>query len=313
MPAERLNPVIALMGPTASGKTGLALALRRSLPVEIVSVDASQVYRGLDIGTAKPGAAERAQAPHRLIDIRDPAQAYSAAEFCRDARREIEDIRRAGRVPLLVGGTMFYFRALEFGLSRLPAADPAVRARIAEEAGRLGWPALHARLAAIDPASADRIHPNDPQRLQRALEIHALTGEPPSRAQAQTAPEPAPYRFVKLAILPEDREVLNARIAERFHAMLAQGFLAEAEALYRRDDLHSGLPSMRTVGYRQAWEYLSGNIGYTEMVEQAIRATRQLAKRQMTWLRRYPDLHRLQMGGNIAGTASDLIRRELCL
>ncbi|OGI41047.1 MAG: tRNA (adenosine(37)-N6)-dimethylallyltransferase MiaA, partial [Candidatus Muproteobacteria bacterium RBG_16_62_13] len=271
---------ICLMGPTATGKPALAIALREHLPVDIVSVDASQVYRGLDIGTAKPGAAELARAPHRLIDIRDPSEVYSAAEFCRDALREIDDIHRAGRLPLLVGGTMFYFRALEFGLSRLPAADPAIRARLLAEAERHGWAALHARLEQIDPVSAGRIHPNDPQRLQRALEIFELTGEAPSRLQARDRPVPAPFRFVRLAIIPGDREALQARIARRFQAMLEQGFLAEAEGLYRRGDLHPDLPSMRTVGYRQAWEYLSGRLSYTDMVERAVLATRQLAKRQ---------------------------------
>ncbi len=306
-------PVITLMGPTATGKTALAMALHECLPVEIVSVDASQVYRGLDIGTAKPSAAERARVPHRLIDIRDPSEVYSAAEFCRDAVREIGDIHRAGRLPLLVGGTMFYFRALEFGLSRLPTADPAIRARLLAEAEHNGWDALHARLAQIDPVSAGRIHPNDPQRLQRALEIYELTGEAPSRLQARDRPEPAPYRFVRLATLPDDREALQARIARRFQAMLEQGFLAEAEGLYRRGDLRSDLPSMRTVGYRQAWGYLSGKLSYTDMIERAILATRQLAKRQMTWLRRYPGVHRLEMGEEAAATASDRIRRELCL
>ncbi len=313
MVAANPNTVLALMGPTAVGKTALALALRESLPVEIISVDASQVYRGLDIGTAKPSAEELARAPHRLIDIRDPSETYSAAEFRRDALREIDDIHRAGRLPLLVGGSMFYFRALEFGLSRLPSADPTIRARLLAEAGRSGWASLHARLAAVDPVSAEKIHPNDPQRLQRALEIYELTGEAPSRAQAQASPEPAPYRFVKLAILPDDRVALNDRIALRFHAMLEQGFLDEAQGLYRRGDLHPDLPSMRTVGYRQAWEYLSGQVGYTDMVERAIQATRQLARRQLTWLRRYPQIQRLEMGGETAATARDLIGRELCL
>ena len=208
---------------------------------------------------------------------------------------------------------MFYFRALEFGLSRLPSADPTIRARLLAEAGRSGWASLHARLAAVDPVSAEKIHPNDPQRLQRALEIYELTGEAPSRAQTQASPEPAPYRFVKLAILPDDRVALNDRIALRFHAMLEQGFLDEAQGLYRRGDLHPDLPSMRTVGYRQAWEYLSGQVGYTDMVERAIQATRQLARRQLTWLRRYPQIQRLEMGGETAATARDLIGRELCL
>lgn len=313
MTSPDLPPVITLMGPTATGKTALAIALRERLPVEIVSVDASQVYRGLDIGTAKPSTDELARAPHRLIDIRDPSEAYSAAEFCRDAVREIDDIHRAGRLPLLVGGTMFYFRALEFGLSRLPTADPVIRARLAAEAEQHGWAALHARLASIDPTSAAKIHPNDPQRLQRALEIYELTGEAPSRLQVQARPEPAPYRFVRLAIAPGEREAFQARIAQRFQDMLDRGFLAEAEGLYRRGNLHPDLPAMRTVGYRQAWEYLSGRLGYTDMVERVVLATRQLAKRQMTWLRRYPGVHWLEMGEGAVATAVDRIRRELCL
>lgn len=280
---------ICLMGATAAGKSALALRLCQEFPCEIISVDSSQVYRGLDIGTAKPTPAEQAHTPHRLIDIRDPAQAYSAAEFRADALREIEDIRRHGRIPLLVGGTMFYFHALEFGLSELPSADAEIRARLTEEAARLGWPALHDRLRVIDPVAAARIQPQDAQRLQRALEIHELTGQPPSEF-AQAAPrERAPWNFIKLSLFPEDRAWLHARIALRWAQMLEQGLVAEVEGLYRRGDLHPGLPSIRTVGYRQAWEYLTGDINYTEMTERAMAATRQLAKRQLTWLRSYPD------------------------
>ncbi|HYA37707.1 MAG TPA: tRNA (adenosine(37)-N6)-dimethylallyltransferase MiaA [Candidatus Methylomirabilis sp.] len=285
-----LPPAIFLMGPTAAGKTALALALHNALPVEIISVDSSQVYRGMDIGTAKPTPAELARAPHRLIDIRDPAQAYSAAEFCDDARREMEAIARAGRIPLLVGGSMFYFRALEFGLSDLPSADPDVRAHLAEEAGSVGWPALHQRLRSIDPESAAQIHPNDAQRIQRALEIHALTGQPPSRLGGGRLHGELPYGLVKIALWPQNRARLHARIESRFRAMLEQNFLGEVEHLYRRGDLTAELPSIRTVGYRQAWKYLTGEVNYNEMINQAVAATRQFAKRQVTWLRSYPQV-----------------------
>lgn len=283
------------MGPTAVGKTALALALAERLPVEIVSVDASQVYRGMDIGTAKPTPQERARAPHRLIDIRDPAERYSAAEFRDDALREMHAITRQGKIPLLVGGTMFYFHALEFGLSALPSADPSLRARLSEEAERLGWPALHARLAAADPQTAARLHPHDAQRIQRALEILELTGQPPSRLARATRMPPPPYRFLKLALVPEDRAWLHARIAQRFHAMLERGLIEEVEGLYRRGDLSLALPSMRTVNYRQVWEYLTGKLNYNEMTVAAITATRQLAKRQLTWLRRYPGLRWIEV------------------
>ncbi len=283
-------PAIFLMGPTAAGKTALAMALHERLPVDLISVDSSQVYRGLDIGTAKPSRAELERAPHRLIDIRDPADSYSAAQFCADARREMAEIHLAGRIPLLVGGTMFYFRALERGLSPLPSADPVVRARLAEEAGRCGWPELHARLARLDPASAARIGKRDRQRIQRALELVELTGEPPSRLQAR-ASAGLPYRVIKLALCPGERATLHARIAERFHAMLEQGLMAEVEALYRRGDLSLELPSMRTVGYRQGWLYLTGRINYHQMIEKGIAATRQFAKRQLTWLRADRTLH----------------------
>jgi tRNA dimethylallyltransferase len=284
--------VICLMGPTASGKTAIALELHAALPVDIVSVDSSQVYREMNIGTAKPTPVELARAPHRLIDIRDPLESYSAAQFCTDALDEIRKIFARGRTPLLVGGTMFYFRALEFGLSDVPAADPEVRRTLSEEARRVGWTAMHDRLRAIDPVRAARINPNDPQRIQRALEIHLLTGRMPSEFAGTAAPS-ADYRLVKIALWPSDRTVLHKRIAQRFHEMLERGFIAEVEALYRRGDLNEALPSMRTVGYRQAWNYLTGMVDYNEMTTQAIAATRQLAKRQLTWLRRYPEVQRV--------------------
>jgi tRNA dimethylallyltransferase len=281
------------MGPTAAGKTALATTLFSRLPVEIVSVDAAQVYRGLDIGTAKPTLAERAQVPHRLIDIRDPSEPYSAADFCVDALRSMQEITAAGRIPLLVGGTMFYFRALERGLPELPGADAGLRARLQDELDRQGQAALHARLAALDPVRAARIHPNDPQRMVRALEIIELTGRTAS-SYGRQGESPLPYRLVKLALYPENRAWLHQRIAQRFHAMLDQGFLDEAKALFARTDLAPTLPSLRTVGYRQAGLYLSGKINYHELVELGITATRQLAKRQLTWLRAEADCQLLE-------------------
>jgi tRNA dimethylallyltransferase len=288
-----LPPVVCLMGPTASGKTTLAMALHGQLPVDIINVDASQVYRGLDIGTAKPSPAELLRVPHRLIDIRDPAQPYSAAEFCTDARREIGAIHAAGRLPLLVGGSMFYFRALEQGLSELPSANPAIRSRLNLAAERDGWPALHALLARQDPASAARIKPNDAQRIQRALEVLELTGRPMNPA-TPVAPSLPAYRFIKLAIYPAERSLLHQRIAQRYQAMLASGLVEEVERLMQRTDLTPDLPAMRTVGYRQVIAYLRGTLSYQEMIEKGIIATRQLAKRQLTWLRADRELHRLE-------------------
>jgi len=282
-----LPTAILLMGPTAAGKSELALFLHEHLPVDIISVDSSQVYRGMDIGTAKPTAAERARAPHRLIDIRDPAEPYSAAEFCADALREMNEIVSRGRIPLLVGGTMFYFRALESGLSDLPSADTAVREQLRIEAEELGWSAMHARLAERDPQTAARINVNDTQRIQRALELIELTGETPTVLNRRTPPAPPPFNFVRVALVPADRAWLHSRIAKRFQTMLELGFQGEVERLYRRGDLSIKLPSVRTVGYRQMWDYLTGQATYNQMTEQAVAATRQLAKRQLTWLRQY--------------------------
>jgi tRNA dimethylallyltransferase len=310
MQTDQRPLAICLMGPTASGKTAIALALHEMFPVEIVSVDASQVYRGMDIGTAKPTATELARAPHRLIDIRDPIEAYSAAQFRDDALREMRDISASGKIPLLVGGTMFYFRALEYGLSSLPSAVPDVRKQIGEEARLRGWPAMHARLVTIDPETAQRLDPNDAQRIQRALELHSVTGCPPSQLTRREKPVPAAYRFWKIGIWPDERANLHERIAARFHHMLERGLVNEVERLYRRGDLDATLPSMRTVGYRQIWAYLTRRINYIEMVNAAVVATRQLAKRQITWLRRYPDLHRVD--GDTAGILDDvtaLVRR----
>jgi tRNA dimethylallyltransferase len=284
MTGDRRPLVVFLMGPTASGKTALAVELVARLPLAIVSVDSAMVYRGMDIGTAKPGPEVLARAPHRLIDICDPADAYSAARFRVDALREVADIHAAGRIPLLVGGTGLYFRGLESGLSELPAADRAVRARLAAEAAAFGWAHLHARLAKVDPAAAARIRPGDPQRIQRALEVWELTGQPLSSLQAEPG-EPLPYRVLKLVLTPPDREALNERIGRRFHGMVAQGFEAEVERLLDRGDLAPDLPSLRAVGYRQMVSYLLGECDRPAMIERAITATRQYAKRQMTWLR----------------------------
>lgn len=274
------------MGPTASGKTDLAVHLVEQLPCDIVSVDSAMVYRGMDIGTAKPDAQLLARAPHRLIDIRDPAEPYSAAAFREDAQREIATIRSRGRIPLLAGGTMLYFSALEHGLSPLPQADPQLRAQLTASAERLGWPAMHKRLAGIDLDAARRIHPNDGQRIQRALEVFALTGRTASDWYAQSERTQPPWPVIKLGIAPPDRQLLHARIKQRFEAMLAAGFLAEVEQMHGRDGLTPDLPSIRAVGYRQLWRHLDGDWSLEVAVERGIIATRQLAKRQFTWLRR---------------------------
>lgn len=278
------------MGPTAAGKTALALELRRRLPVELISVDSALIYRGMSIGTAKPDAREQAQAPHHLLDIRDPSQPYSAAEFCQDALKAMEQISASGRVPLLVGGTMLYFKALLEGLSPLPSADAAIRAHIEQQAQQQGWPALHQQLQAIDPESALRIHPNDPQRLSRALEVFFISGKTLTELK-RVVGTALPYQVYQFAIAPTRRELLHQRIEQRFKQMLACGFEAEVRALFARGDLHADLPSVRCVGYRQMWSYLSGEIDYDAMVWQGICATRQLAKRQLTWLRGWKDLH----------------------
>ena len=285
MPVDSRPLAIFLMGPTASGKTALACALSERFPLDLVSVDSALVYRGMDIGTAKPDPATLARHPHALVDIRDPGQPYSAADFRADALPVMQRISAQGRVPLLVGGTGLYFRALQQGLSDLPEADPATRARLAAEAQQLGWPALHARLAALDPAAAGRIGCNDVQRLQRALEVIELTGRPLSELQRGGTAARFPWRVLKLALLPTDRRVLHERIARRFDAMLAEGFLDEVRALRVHGNLHADLPAIRAVGYRQAWEYLEGQTDAATFRDRAVFATRQLAKRQITWLR----------------------------
>jgi tRNA dimethylallyltransferase len=299
--------LLCVMGPTASGKTDLAIQLAETRNCELVSVDSALVYRGLDIGSAKPAF------PHHLVDIRDPAEVYSAADFAADAARLVEEITARGRTPLLVGGTMLYFRAFLQGLARMPAADPAIRADIERQAGAAGWASVHAQLAAVDPESAARIHPNHSQRLSRALEVYRASGIPLSvwhrRQQAGDgqygrASEPLlRYRVVQWAICPSDRSVLHGRIARRFEAMMAAGLLEEVRALWQRGDLSPDLPAIRAVGYRQLWQHLAGECSLDEAVTKAIAATRQLAKRQLTWLRKWPELHWIftDPDGNIAG------------
>jgi tRNA dimethylallyltransferase len=278
------------MGPTASGKTQLAMDLAEQLPIELISVDSAQVFRDMDIGTAKPDAATLARFPHRLIDIISPEERYSAAQFRRDALREMAEISARGRIPLLVGGTMLYFKALREGLAELPAADPALRAEIDSMAAARGWPAVHAELARVDPASAARLKPTDAQRLQRALEIVRLTGQPVDALYAAQQAEPLPYRLLSLALLPGERSVLHQRISQRFEAMLQMGLVEEVGMLRRKYQLHANLPAMRCVGYRQVWEMLEGQLPRQELCERGIYATRQLAKRQLTWLRSMADI-----------------------
>jgi tRNA dimethylallyltransferase len=279
-------PAVLLMGPTAAGKSALALALAERLGGEIVSVDSAQIYRGLDVGTAKPDAATRARVPHHLIDVIDPTEAYSAARFARDALPAIAAIRRRGRLPIVVGGTMLYFRALTEGLSALPAANPQVRAELDARAARTGWPALHAELARVDPATAARLQPTDGQRIQRALEVWRVTGSPLSALQGRRAvPDGALGATLRIALVPSDRQRLHDAIARRFDAMLAAGLIDELSALRRRYALSPELPSMRCVGYRQGWQYLEGRIDAQSLRSRGIAATRQLAKRQFTWLR----------------------------
>ena len=287
VPTSALPPALLLLGPTASGKTACALALARVLPVEIISVDSALVYRDMDIGTAKPSADELASCPHHLIDIVSPEEAYSAARFRADAIRLMAEISARGRIPLLAGGTMLYFKALRDGLSDLPPADADLRRAIDEHAAAQGWPALHAELARLDPDAAARLEPTDAQRIQRALEIVRLTGRPLAESYAKKEDDTLPCRLLPIAIAPSDRSVLHARIAQRFDAMLHAGFVDEVRQLRRHYRLTPGMPSMRCVGYRQAWEYLDGDIGYDELRFKGIAATRQLAKRQLTWQRQF--------------------------
>ena len=278
-----------LLGPTASGKSALAMELAARFPLEIISVDSGQVYRGMDIGTAKPSAAERARVPHHLIDVVDPTESYSAGRFREDAIRAVRDIFGRGRIPLLVGGTMLYYRALAQGIDALPVAEPGLRAQIDARAARHGWPALHADLARVDPVTAARLAPNDAQRIQRALEVWELSGRPLSELQSGARRAP-PFALRAFALVPEDRAELHRRIAARFERMLEEGLVEELKGLRRKYDLHASLPSMRCVGYRQAWACLEGEYGEAELREKGIAATRQLAKRQLTWLRSFSGL-----------------------
>ncbi len=277
-------PVIAIMGPTASGKTGLALDIAAKVDSEVISVDSALVYKGMDIGTAKPTQEEQAGVVHHLIDIIDPAQSYSVSQFVNDTNALIGDILARGKVPILAGGTMMYFNALINGISPLPKSDEKIRDEITQQAQRLGWSKLHDELRGVDPISGERIHPNDPQRITRALEVYRSTGKTLTHWQQQEG-EKCPYNIAQFAIAPADRAVLHERIATRFDLMLEQGFENEVVKLYERSDLHEDLPSIRSVGYRQMWQYLDGQLSYAEMRERGIIATRQLAKRQLTWLR----------------------------
>jgi tRNA dimethylallyltransferase len=293
------NKVIFLMGPTASGKTSLAIDLYHTMPSELISVDSALIYKGMDIGTAKPTAAELLDAPHHLIDILDPALAYSAADFRTDALRLIADIHSRGKTAILVGGTMLYFRTLLQGISPLPQADPEIRQQIEAEAAEHGWGYLHQQLAEFDPVSAARIHPNDPQRVSRAVEVYRLTGKSLTELTEHKG-EPFPYPVQQFAINPTDRSELHQRIAVRFRQMLNAGFADEVKTLMQRPDLHLDLPSMRCVGYRQMWLHLQGQLSEQEMIDQGIAATRQLAKRQLTWLRSWPELNWLKTEDNQA-------------
>jgi tRNA dimethylallyltransferase len=280
-----LPPAILVMGPTASGKSVLAMEMASRLPVEIVSVDSAQIYRDMNIGTAKPSVAQRSAVPHHLIDILDPVQSYSAAQFRSDALELIDAVSRRGRIPVLVGGTMLYFKALLEGLSDLPQSDLSVRARIDAEAATRGWPGMHAELARVDPAAAARLKPNDSQRIQRALEVFRIAGRPMSELHGKRVDSKLTFRSIAVALVPSDRAVLHKRIADRFDTMLKHGLVDELRELRRRYDLRPGLPSMRCVGYRQAWQFLEGEYGNGELRERGVFATRQLAKRQLTWLR----------------------------
>lgn len=302
------GPVVLLMGPTGAGKTDLALHLAARFPIDIVSVDSAMVYRGMNIGTGKPSADVLRRFPHRLVDILDPVESYSAGRFVRDARQAIRESHGSGRIPLLVGGTMLYFRALRHGLAELPTADPGIRAAIDAEAAERGWPALHAELAQMDPVSAARIQPNDGQRIQRALEVFRLTGRTLTDFHAATVqPEPG-LRFISYAWVPSDRERLYDAIARRFASMMEAGLMAEVEDLHRREDLHSRLPSIRSVGYRQLWEHLEGTVPLQQAITNAIVATRHLARRQLVWLRADADAKWIDA---LDSSASALMEREI--
>lgn len=311
-PASTLPPALFLMGPTASGKTALAIKLAHRFNAEIISVDSALVYRGMDIGVAKPTLAEREGIVHHLIDILDPSESYSTGQFKQDALTLMADISARGKLPLLVGGTMLYFNALMHGLADLPSADAEIRAQLDADLMQFGKDIMHERLTAIDPVSAARIHPNDPQRVQRALEVFAMTGKTLTDYFKAAEMKTIPYRIIKLIIAPNDRKILHEIIARRFKRMLQQGLIDEVQKLYQRGDLHPNLPSMRAVGYRQVWEYLAGNDDFASMTDKAIFATRQLAKRQFTWLRRETDAHLFETGHvNLGTDVSQKVQQEL--
>jgi tRNA dimethylallyltransferase len=288
-----MHGAVVICGPTASGKTELALALAELLDVEIISADSAQVYKGMDVGTAKPSPEILESVPHHLINIRDPADPYSAADFRADAERLVPEIAGRGKVPLIVGGTMLYLKALKDGLANLPEADASMRAEISQQAAHEGWESLHRELQQVDPEAASRIRPSDTQRLQRAIEVYRRTGIPLTALHREGA-RPCPFPLIEIAVMPADRATLHRVIEARFQAMLAHGFVEEVEQLHVRPDLHSGLPAIRAVGYRQIWSFLEGEIGRQEMMTKAVAATRQLAKRQITWLRRWQDLRQLE-------------------
>ena len=287
--SQTLPVALSIMGPTGTGKTDLAVELASHFPFEIISVDSALVYRGMDIGTAKPEKEILAKAPHRLINIIDPDDVYSAASFRKDALKAMEAITRAGKIPLLVGGTGLYFRALLEGISELPSADSAIRQKLEEQAAESGWQAMHARLASVDPVAADRIHPNDPQRIERALEVYEITGKPITSFFNNDSGTVCPYNMIKTILEPEDRGWLHKRLAKRFDQMVEMGIVDEVLVLQQKFNLNAEIPSMRLVGYRQVWQYLAGEINQETMVEKAVIATRQLAKRQMTWFRSEQD------------------------
>lgn len=305
------QPIVCLMGPTASGKTALAIDLTQRYPFEIISVDSAMVYRDMNIGTAKPSQEEQRIAPHRLIDLCDPEEPYSAGRFIKDAISAIKDIQANGNIPLLVGGTMLYFRALQEGVASLPTADPIIRDRLLQEAAQKGWPTMHAQLKKIDPQTAEQLHPNDAQRIQRALEVFEISGQTMSELQSANANPPLEYPCINLVIEPNDRKHLHQRIEKRFADMLEQGFIEEVKRLKERANLHSKLPSIRTVGYRQAWNYLDGQYDKDTMTERAIIATRQLAKRQLTWLRGWKNATRYTLETqNLLNHVDEQLKKE---